>query len=675
MTVLSDRVDALEATNSTLVNILNGLKGTLQGAIDAGQGPQGWSPVLKVTSDGDRRVLEIIDWAHGQTGYSKPVTLGFIGLSGIVATAAEAIDIRGGGGKSAYQTWLDLGNAGDEQAFLDDISTQAVSATAANKIAAQAAQAASETAQTASETAQTASETARDKAQEWSSKAEGLEVEPGFYSALHHASQASSDATAAANARTGSETARDASVVAKTAAETARDASIAARILSEAARDAAEDSQIDADNARILSENARDASVTAKTAAETAQTSAQTAQSLAQDWSSKAENVEVEPGFYSALHHAAKAAASALSASSDLAEVQAVKTAVETIFDSFDDRYLGAYSTANEPLTDNDGQPLQVGAMYLNSDTEDLMFWTGARWSSPEAAAEAAAAAALASQNAAAASETNAAASEVKAQKWAEEAEGIEVEAGKYSAKHHAEQAKDHADTASLASNSEKWTLNEAVIEGSLRWSPTNHITYRAKSSHTTTADPATDTGEVNWKPIADGLPIWDEVQNKPVNFPPSAHGHAISDVANLQTELDGKAQTGHGHSVSDVTGLQTALDGKSNTDHGHTVSDVTGLQSELDGKALASHTHAISEVTGLQTALNAKANSSHTHTKSEISDFNEADYATAAQGSKADSAVQPVDLQPVATSGDYNDLINKPKIINPIAIAIALGS
>lgn len=36
-------------------------------------------------------------------------------------------------------------------------------------------------------------------------------------------------------------------------------------------------------------------------------------------------------------------------------------------------------------------------------------------------------------------------------------------------------------------------------------------------------------------------------------------------------------------------------------------------------------------------------------------------DFATAVQGSKADSAVQPSDLAEVATSGDYEDLVNKP--------------
>lgn len=38
-------------------------------------------------------------------------------------------------------------------------------------------------------------------------------------------------------------------------------------------------------------------------------------------------------------------------------------------------------------------------------------------------------------------------------------------------------------------------------------------------------------------------------------------------------------------------------------------------------------------------------------------------DFATAAQGGKADTAVQPSDLATVATSGSYNDLLNKPTI------------
>lgn len=48
---------------------------------------------------------------------------------------------------------------------------------------------------------------------------------------------------------------------------------------------------------------------------------------------------------------------------------------------------------------------------------------------------------------------------------------------------------------------------------------------------------------------------------------------------------------------------------------------------------------------------------------KADITDFSDADYATAAQGATADSAVQPGDLATVATSGSYNDLSDQPTI------------
>jgi len=50
-------------------------------------------------------------------------------------------------------------------------------------------------------------------------------------------------------------------------------------------------------------------------------------------------------------------------------------------------------------------------------------------------------------------------------------------------------------------------------------------------------------------------------------------------------------------------------------------------------------------------------------------------DLATAEQGGKAETAIQPADLAPVATSGDYADLSNKPEILSPIAFSIIFGS
>jgi hypothetical protein len=78
----------------------------------------------------------------------------------------------------------------------------------------------------------------------------------------------------------------------------------------------------------------------------------------------------------------------------------------------------------------------------------------------------------------------------------------------------------------------------------------------------------------------------------------PLAHTHAIADVTNLQTTLDGKASTSHTHAITDVTNLQTTLNGKASTSHTHAIADVTSLQTTLDGKASTSHTHAASDVT-----------------------------------------------------------------------------
>ena len=55
-------------------------------------------------------------------------------------------------------------------------------------------------------------------------------------------------------------------------------------------------------------------------------------------------------------------------------------------------------------------------------------------------------------------------------------------------------------------------------------------------------------------------------------------------------------------------------------------------------------------KVSGLSDALAGKAAAVHTHTKSQITDFDESDYATAAQGTKADTA-----LQSVTASGSGN--------------------
>lgn len=98
---------------------------------------------------------------------------------------------------------------------------------------------------------------------------------------------------------------------------------------------------------------------------------------------------------------------------------------------------------------------------------------------------------------------------------------------------------------------------------------------------------------------------------------------------------------------LADQTDLAAALDGKADAVHAHGLDDITGLPTALDGKADAVHEHHYSEVSGLGTAA--------------LADI--ADFATAAQGARADTAVQPADLADVATSGHYDDLAGAPAL------------
>ena len=56
-------------------------------------GLNGWSPVLAVATDGERRVLEVVDWIGGEG--TKPAITGYIGATGIVVNIADAINVRG----------------------------------------------------------------------------------------------------------------------------------------------------------------------------------------------------------------------------------------------------------------------------------------------------------------------------------------------------------------------------------------------------------------------------------------------------------------------------------------------------------------------------------------------------------------------------------------------------
>lgn len=82
-------------------------------------GDDGWSPIFAVVSDGTRRVLQLVDWTGGAG--TEPATGTYVGPVGMVALAADAVDIRGATGLAGAGTGdlLATNNLSD----LDSIST------------------------------------------------------------------------------------------------------------------------------------------------------------------------------------------------------------------------------------------------------------------------------------------------------------------------------------------------------------------------------------------------------------------------------------------------------------------------------------------------------------------------------------------------------------------------
>jgi len=75
---------------------------------------------------------------------------------------------------------------------------------------------------------------------------------------------------------------------------------------------------------------------------------------------------------------ATEAASSATAAASSATAAASSATSAAASFDSFDDTYLGAKSSA--PSVDNDGNALATGALYFNSSAGNLNVWSGSAW-------------------------------------------------------------------------------------------------------------------------------------------------------------------------------------------------------------------------------------------------------------------------------------------------------
>jgi hypothetical protein len=88
--------------------------------------------------------------------------------------------------------------------------------------------------------------------------------------------------------------------------------------------------------------------------------------------------VAIDTSAAEAAASATAAASSASAASTSASGASTSATNAAASYDSFDDRYLGAKSSA--PTTDNDSNALIDGALYWNSTSDQMFAWDGSAW-------------------------------------------------------------------------------------------------------------------------------------------------------------------------------------------------------------------------------------------------------------------------------------------------------
>ncbi len=268
---------------------------------------------------------------------------------------------------------------------------------------AEAAQAAAEAAQTAAEAAQTAAETAETNAETAETNAEtaATNAASSASAASTSASNAATSATNASNSATAAATsATNASNSATAAATSATNASNSATAAATSATNAAnsataaQTAETNAETAETNAETAQAAAEAAQLAAETAETNAETAETNAAASASAAATsaTNASNSASAAATSASNASTSASNASASEIAAAASAAAAAASYDSFDDRYLGAKSSA--PTLDNDGNALIAGALYYNDGTatpadKGMYVYDGSQWIAASAASTA----------------------------------------------------------------------------------------------------------------------------------------------------------------------------------------------------------------------------------------------------------------------------------------------
>jgi hypothetical protein len=264
------------------------------------------------------------------------------------------------------------------------VATIAASATSAANSASAAATSATSASASATSSASSASAAATSAT---SAAASATAATTSATSAAASATAAATSATSAAASATAAATsATSAAASATTAAASvaaiaayATTASNSASAAATSATSAATSATSSATSASAAATSASSA-LTSQTAAATSATSAAASATAAATsaTSAAASATAAATSATSAATSASSALTSQTAAATSAADAATSASSAATTYDNFDDRYLGAKSTA--PTVDNDGNALITGAMYFNSVSGVMSVWSGSAW-------------------------------------------------------------------------------------------------------------------------------------------------------------------------------------------------------------------------------------------------------------------------------------------------------
>ena len=195
-------------------------------------------------------------------------------------------------------------------------------------------------------------------------------------SATTATTQASAASTSATNAATSETNAATSATNAATSATNASTSETNAASSATSAASSATTATTQASAASTSATNAATSATAAATSATNAATSETNASTSATNAATSATNAATSET--NAASSASTASTQATNAATSATAAQAAQTAAEAAADNFDDTYLGAKTS--DPTTDNDGDALNAGDLYFNSNTNVLRVYNGSAW-------------------------------------------------------------------------------------------------------------------------------------------------------------------------------------------------------------------------------------------------------------------------------------------------------